>query len=78
MKQLVIIYILITLAFHVFRTVAENLKKGSSVKPESFGQATVFFSDVVGFTAMAAESLPMQVRFVVRKIKVALIHHSQI
>ena len=78
MKLFIIIYILITLAFHVLRTVAENLKKGTSVKPESFGQATVFFSDVVGFTAMAAGSLPMQVCFVVRKVKVALIHHSQI
>ena len=48
-----------------FRSVAENLKKGSSVKPESFAHATVFFSDVVGFTALAAESSPMQVLLVV-------------
>ncbi|XP_041371527.1 atrial natriuretic peptide receptor 1-like [Gigantopelta aegis] len=43
------------------RAVIEDLKLGKSVEPESFLSVTVFFSDVVGFTQMAAESTPYEV-----------------
>ncbi|CAD5213023.1 unnamed protein product [Bursaphelenchus okinawaensis] len=41
--------------------VAENLKTGHSLAPENYDSATVFFSDVVSFTALAAKSSPLQV-----------------
>lgn len=44
-----------------FRSVAESLKRGSSVSPETFQSVTIFFSDVVGFTSLAAESTPLEV-----------------
>ena len=43
------------------RFVAEELKKGSVVKPEAFEAVTVFFSDIEGFTSLSAESTPLQV-----------------
>ncbi|VDO52967.1 unnamed protein product [Haemonchus placei] len=43
------------------RQVAEKLKLGQSVEPETFESVTVFFSDVVSFTTLAAKCNPMQV-----------------
>ncbi|VDL80419.1 unnamed protein product [Nippostrongylus brasiliensis] len=40
---------------------AERLKLGQSVEPEGFDSVTVFFSDVVKFTALAAKCSPFQV-----------------
>ncbi|XP_077992088.1 atrial natriuretic peptide receptor 2-like [Glandiceps talaboti] len=42
-------------------TVAEQLKRGQSVEGEFFEQVTISFSDIVGFTTLAAQSTPMEV-----------------
>ena len=44
------------------RFVADRLKIGEPVQPEVYDSVTVFFSDIVGFTALSAESSPLEVR----------------
>ncbi|XP_059059119.1 guanylate cyclase 32E-like [Achroia grisella] len=43
------------------RTVAEALKRGERVQAESYDCVTIYFSDIVGFTRLAAVNSPMQV-----------------
>ena len=38
------------------RVVADALKLGETVDPEYYAASTIYFSDVVGFTGMAALS----------------------
>ncbi|EFO96506.1 hypothetical protein CRE_24801 [Caenorhabditis remanei] len=43
------------------KQVAERLKAGQAVEPESFDTVTVFFSDLVKFTDLASKCTPFQV-----------------
>lgn len=43
------------------KTVAERLKKSEQVGAEQYTESTIFFSDIVGFTSISAQSSPLQV-----------------
>lgn len=44
-----------------YSSVAEKLKLGLAVEPEEFSDVTIYFSDIVGFTTIAAHCTPVQV-----------------
>ena len=52
---------LLTLIF--YRSVADQLKVGQTVKPEAYESVSVYFSDIVGFTSISAICTPFQVLY---------------
>lgn len=48
--------------------VAEELKNGKTIGAETFEGATIFFSDIIGFTNLAGSSTPMQIVNLLNKL----------
>ena len=45
----------------LYSFVADELKAGRTVTPQMYPGATIYFSDIVGFTVLASESSPIQI-----------------
>ena len=52
---------MLKISYVYISVVADKLKVGISVPPELFDVATVYFSDIVGFTSLSARSSPIQI-----------------
>ena len=50
-----------TVLYLNIRSVAKQLESAGEVIPESFDCVTIYFSDIVGFTTLAAMSTPIEV-----------------
>lgn len=47
--------------FASYRSVASQLIMGQPVMAETYDQVTIYFSDIIGFTQLSAESTPLEV-----------------
>jgi class 3 adenylate cyclase/ActR/RegA family two-component response regulator len=50
------------------RTIAEQLKKGQAIEPESFSQVSVLFADIVGFTELSSWISPIELVYLLNEI----------
>ena len=62
------IFILVCHIGMIPKAVADELKQGRAVGAETFSAATIFFSDIVGFTTLASSSSPMQIVDLLNKL----------
>ena len=49
------------------KDIYKQLSDGYSVKPQPYENVTIYFSDIVGFTDLASEMDPMQVKLLLQK-----------
>jgi len=61
--------------------VMEKLKAGLTIEPEWFDEVTIFFSDLVGFTSISAQSTPFQIVNLLNALYTCfdeIIHHHDV
>ena len=50
------------------KTIADQLKMRKRVEAETFDSVTIYFSDIVGFTALSAMSSPLEIVDLLNKL----------